>query len=308
MLSPPSVRIIWLLSSIEDWINLQIADNSVPRFLQNNLCSLKLALSAIFGDMQSKRHLQRKFRAYFFARHTEGLYEKLFWLSILVALGIALPAIAAVGTGYTLFGNATYISPGNASNRAVQLVSDANTGVYSGIDYAVSAGLTINDLNTLSTDYNFTAASCALGSPRFGIVLASNPDAAIFVYIGLPPNYTGCAPGWTNTGNLLTPASLVDTSQLPGGSFYDTWGAAQLRYSGQIVTDIFIVSDNGPGTGGPGSQTVDIDNTNVNGTTFTYEPSSKDDCKDGGWQSFTFAPGPFKNQGQCVSYFAKQQH
>ncbi len=29
-----------------------------------------------------------------------------------------------------------------------------------------------------------------------------------------------------------------------------------------------------------------------------------DDCKDGGWQNFTSAPGPFKNQGQCVSHFA----
>jgi hypothetical protein len=66
------------------------------------------------------------------------------------------------------------------------------------------------------------------------------------------------------------------------------------------VTDIFLVSDDGPS----GSQTVLIDNTDVNGTTYDYEFASKDDCKDGGWQNFTFAPGPFKNQGQCVSNFA----
>ena len=42
----------------------------------------------------------------------------------------------------------------------------------------------------------------------------------------------------------------------------------------------------------------------VNGTTYTYEPNSKDDCMNGGWQNFTSAPGPFKNQGQCVSFFA----
>jgi hypothetical protein len=34
---------------------------------------------------------------------------------------------------------------------------------------------------------------------------------------------------------------------------------------------------------------------------------TKDDCKDGGWMSFTSPPGPFKNQGQCVSYFANQK-
>jgi YVTN family beta-propeller protein len=33
---------------------------------------------------------------------------------------------------------------------------------------------------------------------------------------------------------------------------------------------------------------------------------TKDTCKDGGWRRFVSFPGPFKNQGQCVSYFAKQ--
>jgi len=226
---------------------------------------------------------------------------KRFRFSLLLVLAAAMPAVAAIGTGYTLFGSATYVSPGNASNRAVQLISDANTGVYSGIDFAVPAGLTINNLNLLSTDYNFTMGSCDLGSPRFGIVLSSDPNKAIFVYIGPPPSYTGCTTGWQNTGNLLTPASLVDSSQY-GGTFYQPWAAAQAQFSGQTVTDIFLVSDNGPS----GTQTVQIDNTNVNGTLYTYEPTSKDDCKDGGWRSFTSAPGPFKNQGQCVSYFAKQ--
>lgn len=38
-------------------------------------------------------------------------------------------------------------------------------------------------------------------------------------------------------------------------------------------------------------------------------PSQPQDvCKNGGWMSFTVAPGPFKNQGQCVSHFAKSKH
>src|SRR5579864_2204385 len=103
--------------------------------------------------------------------------------------------------------------PGHNSNRAMKLVADANNGIYSGIDFAVPASLTINSLNTPSTDYNFTAASCAAGSPRFGITLAGFPNSTIFVYIGPPPNYTGCPP------NTFTATSLVDTSQLPGGTF-----------------------------------------------------------------------------------------
>jgi hypothetical protein len=30
---------------------------------------------------------------------------------------------------------------------------------------------------------------------------------------------------------------------------------------------------------------------------------TKDECKDGGWRNFISSPGPFKNEGQCVSYF-----
>jgi hypothetical protein len=62
-----------------------------------------------------------------------------------------------------------------------------------------------------------------------------------------------------------------------------------------------------------------IDNISVNGTFITrgigIEPEprgfirgfDKNDCKDGGWKLFTGQgdePGPFRNQGQCVSFFA----
>jgi hypothetical protein len=65
------------------------------------------------------------------------------------------------------------------------------------------------------------------------------------------------------------------------------------------VTDIALVVD------GPG-QAVQFDNTQVNSTTYTYEPApTKSDCKDGGWQNLTDNNGQhFKNQGDCVSYFA----
>lgn len=230
--------------------------------------------------------------------------RKSLWLGGLLLAAAALPALAAIGTGYTLFGSATYVSPGNNSNRAVQLVADAtaNPAIYSGIDFAVPDNLVIDNLNKLSTDYDFTQATCSTGSPRFGIQLAGI-SGTIFVYIGPPPDYTGCPPNiWTNTGNLLSPTSLVDDQQLGGGP-YDPWATVQARFSGHAVSDIFLVSDNGPGTGGLGSQTVLIDNTNVNGTLYDYEPGNANQCKNGGWQNFTSSPGPFMNQGQCVSYF-----
>lgn len=60
------------------------------------------------------------------------------------------------------------------------------------------------------------------------------------------------------------------------------------------------------GTYNPGYN-VETDGIDFNGTVYNFElsnePTSKDQCKDGGWQNLTDANGnPFKNQGQCVSY------
>jgi len=231
-------------------------------------------------------------------------------ISITLGLSMAASAIGAVGNGYTLFGGAAYVTPGNASNRAVQLVanvSNASTADdYSGVDFAVPSHLTFADLQRLSTDYKFTDGTCAGGSPRFQVNLldpTTNTDKNVFVYIGPPPSYTGCPSGvWTNTGNLVAPANLIDTSQLTGGTQYQPVGAAQLQFGSYRVVGIQLVAD----TFGA-AQTVLVDNTAINSMTYTYEPDTKDACKDSGWQSFTFAPGPFKNQGQCVSYFAQQK-
>ena len=61
------------------------------------------------------------------------------------------------------------------------------------------------------------------------------------------------------------------------------------------------------GTFNPG-YTVATDGVQFNDTTYNFElgrrPASKDECKDGGWQSFN--DPAFKNQGDCVSYVNEQ--
>jgi hypothetical protein len=227
---------------------------------------------------------------------TRGIAGK--WLGAIAAAGLGLalstgPALAA--GGYTLFGDASLVHPGNNSQTAVQLRS-AGTG-FGGIDFGIPAGTTFSQIQILSTDYQFTSGSCGGGAPRFSI----NVDGAnAFVYIGPPPNYTGCPPNfWANTGNLALATSFVDTSQLPGGTFYDTFAAADLKYGLDVVTGIQLVTDAGWMFG---TQTVLIDNVTINDATFSFE--SAQSCKDGGWRQFTSSPGPFKNQGDCVSSFA----
>jgi probable HAF family extracellular repeat protein len=69
-----------------------------------------------------------------------------------------------------------------------------------------------------------------------------------------------------------------------------------------------------PGSRGPGTYTTTISFTNTsNGqgnttrtATLIVNAGTKDGCKDGGWKNYISFPGPFKNQGQCVSYFAQR--
>ena len=182
-----------------------------------------------------------------------------------VTAGLLVSASPVLAAGrYTLFGDATRVHPGNHSHTAIQLRS-VGSG-FGGIDFKIPPGMTFGQIQNLSTDYEFTAATCGQGSPRFQI----NVDGKnAFVYIGPPPNYTGCPQDvWQNTGNLATPVSFVDTSQLPGGFLYDTFATADLKYGSDVVTGIQLVADAGYFFG---TQTVLIDNTMINNALYTYE-------------------------------------
>jgi hypothetical protein len=221
---------------------------------------------------------------------------------VLASLALAQGTTAVAASGYTLFGDAQIVSGGNPGNAA-QIRSDASRAPgYGGVDFATPTELTVGGLNNLSTDSKFTAGGCGGGAPRFQINVSTTTGTHnIFVYIGPPPNYTVCPiDGWVNAGNLLTATSLVDTSQLPGGTFYDVWGVAQARYASLAISGIQLVTDGSWAVAG-GVQTVLVDNVQINDDTFTFE--NKDSCKNGGWRDFT-SPGPFKNQGDCVSFFA----
>jgi len=224
-------------------------------------------------------------------------------LGLLLGSGAASLALfgtanAAVSSSYSLFGNAAIVTGGNPGNAAQ--ISNGAPG-YGGVDYSGTGVTTVADLNNLSSDYKFTQGSCELGSPRFGATVTNGSNSGtIFFYIGPTPNYTNCPQNvWTNTGNLAAATNLVDTSQLPGGTFYDTYAAAQARYANYTVTDLFVVDDDYANL-----QTVLLDNTQVDSTTFNYDqPANADNCKNGGWQNLTDGSGQaFKNQGQCVSY------
>lgn len=225
---------------------------------------------------------------------------------------LAMPALGAAG--YSLFGGATLVPEGLSAPNAVQLVTDVGNSStaddFSGIDYTIPSGTTFADLDILSTDFKFKSGTCAQGSPRYQINLdnGAGDTGNIFVYFGTDSGGAPCAPSvWQNTGDVLQTGRLLDTSQLDLGTFYDPYDTALLKYGAYQVTGIQVVSDSFSAVG---AHTVLIDNTNVDGTVYDYDPntpSNKEQCKKGGWQNLEDANGqPFRNQGQCVSYFNHQ--
>ncbi len=194
---------------------------------------------------------------------------------LLLGMMIPLTAFAqstsgtASSKGYSFFGDAKLVKPGNHSANAVLLESaTAEKPGYSGINFKVPAKLTFAGVQTLSTDYDFTINSCGGGSPRFQINIAG---VSAFVYIGPPPDYTGCPMNvWTNTGNLATPVSFVDTSQLPGGTFYDTFASADLKYGSDAVTGIQLVVDGASFFPLNPQQNVRVDNIVINSKTYSF--------------------------------------
>lgn len=195
-----------------------------------------------------------------------------FALTAWCSLAIASPSFAQdhpvpgeEASGFTLGGDATLVSPGNASPTGAEATSTGPTTSGS-VDLAIPAGLKLSQLTNLSTDYRFLVGSCYGGSPRFSAWVTNGTSSGeIWFYIGPPPLYTGCAPGaYTNSGNLATPTSLVDTSSI-GGSRNQPYSNVQANYGDYTVTHVHLDVD-------ASNQTVHFDNTEVNDKVVTYEP------------------------------------
>jgi hypothetical protein len=194
-----------------------------------------------------------------------------FALTALCWFTIVSPSVAlriGRGSDFSLGGTATIVHPGNGSTSAAELTA-TGAGDEGHANIAIPPGLKLRELTNLSTDYKFVVGSCHSGSPRFTAnVTNGSRNGSVFFYIGPPPSYTGCASGaYANSGNLATPTSLVDSRNLPGGSTNEPFSSVQAAFGDYTVTAVHIDVDGGVG----GDQTVDLDNTVVNGKFVTYE-------------------------------------
>lgn len=184
---------------------------------------------------------------------------------------LTIPAFAVTGTP-TLFGGASQ----NANSvTLVSNLSDAGTANdYSGISWTIPSSTTLGSLASmgdLSAVYNVGSTNCGGGSPRFQINVSNGTTTGtIFAYLGPGPNYNTCSANTaTSSGNLLSDSVTLDTSQLSGGSFYDTWTHALATYGGMTVTGVQLVVDGGWSQAG-GMQSVEITGATLGGGSYTF--------------------------------------
>jgi hypothetical protein len=202
--------------------------------------------------------------------------KKLILMAVMVAaLGLVGTAAAAL-TPWTFVGPGAVCSPTSTFSGGVLHLSKPCTTATN-----ASAGATITGVSGQTfTSASFTlanAAQCQGGSPRFNVVA----NGTTF--------FLGC--------NNVTP-----TINANGSATY-TFTAATIAAAGNqvpvptgtISTVDVLIDVQG---------TADLSNITFNGqpqSLIAGGPTSKAQCKHGGWKSFTNPS--FKNQGQCVSWF-----
>jgi hypothetical protein len=217
-------------------------------------------------------------------------------LAIPSALLLTASSSLAAGSSPTLFGNASFNSSG-LQLASVGLYPDPT--YFAGVDFSMPSGTLLSSITTLAADFQMTTNDCAGGSPRFVAFLANNQSVEFD--LGPYPSYTGCGALRQLTGNLTqVPVNGFGVGLGPYESWTDILGAA----GSQQVTDIALIVDSSWKFPPNNEQVAEIYSVTINGTTYNFAPpTTKDQCKNGGWANFT-NPGTFKNQGDCVSFVA----
>jgi hypothetical protein len=200
----------------------------------------------------------------------------------LIVIGTAVVALVLASTAAAALVPWTFVAPGEVcsptstfSNGVLHLSKPCTTTTVA------SAGATITGVSGQTfTSASFTLASttqCQGGSPRFNVVT----NVTTF--------FLGC--------NNVTPTSNAD------GTATYTFTAATIAAGGnQVPVPTGTIASVDVLIDVQGS--ADLSNITFNGQTqvpVVAGPTSKAQCKHGGWKSFT-SPS-FKNQGQCVSWF-----
>jgi hypothetical protein len=190
--------------------------------------------------------------------------------------------------------------PNSAQGWSVALSADGDTAILGGPEDPLFLNIGAAWIFTRSDGIWTQQSDKLIGSGADGrahqgwsVALSGDGDTAIvggpfdnnFNPIGAVWVYTRNGGVWTQQGDKLVGTGAVGTG--PRRNAQQGWSVA-LSADGNTAI-----------AGGP------FDNDG-NGAVWVFIQPTKDDCKNGGWLNFPTPPGPFTNQGQCVSYFASQ--
>lgn len=173
---------------------------------------------------------------------------------------------------------------GIGGGSAILLQKNCTTATEAAAGIEITSSLEGGDISALTELNLIVKGHCGAGAPRFNVVV----DGSYY--------FLGCSSGEaTDAGNGYTRV-VFDTADFT---------AAGIPATGTLE-DIYVIFDEGTDT--PTSDTIVtpgeayIAGVSVNGVEISEPsgPMTKDQCKNGGWMTFTNPT--FKNQGQCVSY------
>jgi hypothetical protein len=160
------------------------------------------------------------------------------------------------------------LSSGTGAAVFQSIGSDTTTANdYAYVSFAPSPAVTFAQITTLSTNYIFTSGNCHGGSLRWSV---STSAGHVFIYYGGYPNFTDCTTAGNNQSgvNMIGQPDLrYDTSQIAGGTFYDSYAHALTLVGTLPVTAATLVIDSGWG----GDQTLTISDTTVNDNVYQWD-------------------------------------
>jgi hypothetical protein len=133
-------------------------------------------------------------------------------------------------------------------------------------------------------------------------------------YVANPNVDQGSSVALSGDGNTAIVGGLEDNNRTGAAWVFSRSGGVWTQQGQKLVgtgyvANPYVTQGRSVALSADGNTAIvggDSDNGHI-GAAWVYIQPTKKDCKNGGWLNFPTPPGPFTNQGQCVSYFAKQQ-
>lgn len=202
-------------------------------------------------------------------------------------------------------------APGNPSLGALELATTSDTASH--IQYMVNTNTRLSSVNELSYYTKQNSASFAGGDPSYQLAMCAGgitgTTCSGFTTMVFEPYENGAVipmawQSWNVMSGQMWSSHNVNsgTCQLVASQGTDLYSMATL----QTLCPNAVIFQTGVnvGSNNPGYN-VETDLFDFNGTVYNFEPGDANSCKNGAWMNMVNPSGQvFKNQGDCVSFFA----